>query len=130
MLCLVRYLVILKTCVFSRTLLPEVAIFVKAGEVEMPGRLRPLIGAVQATQLLRQPTQLLQKGRNGFYAVFNSLGHIATRQKHGTGKEFAPLQEWFQGVFKLQKDHRQPSTTPHNYIAIKPTHLLGSSGDS
>ena len=73
MLCLVRYLVILKTCVFSRTLLPEVAIFVKAGEVEMPGRLCPLIGAIKTTQLLRQPTQLLQKERNVFLCCFQQL---------------------------------------------------------
>ena len=34
------------------------------------------------------------------------------------------------GVFQLQKHHGQPLTMPHIYIAIRPTHLRGSSGDS
>ena len=31
--------------------------------------------------------------------------------------------EWFQGVFQLQKDHRQPSTTLHIYITTRSTRL-------
>ena len=59
----------------------------------------------------------------GFYVACNSLGHIATRQKLGTGKKLPSLHEEFQGVFQLRiKDHRQPSAIPHVYIATRPMH--------
>ena len=37
-----------------------------------------------------------KEGRKGFYIAFNSLGHIATRQKPGCGKKFLSLHEKFQ----------------------------------
>ena len=34
----------------------------------------------------------------GFYVAFNSLGHIATRYKPGTGKKFPSLHEVSSGL--------------------------------
>ena len=46
------------------------------------------------------------------------------------GRNSLLLGGYFQGIFQLQKDHRQPSTMPHIYIATKPIRSWGSSGDS
>ena len=48
--------------------------------------------------------------------------HIVTTQKPVTGMKFPSLHEQFKGVLQLQKYHRQPSTTPHVYIATRLTH--------
>ena len=49
---------------------------------------------------------------NGAYAPFNSLGHHVEMENRNR-EEFPTLHKKFQWVFQLQKDHRQPSTTPH-----------------
>ena len=61
-------------------------------------------------------------------ANFKILVHRAMRLKPGTRSKFNVL--FCQGVFQLQKDHRQPSTTPHIYIASGPTRFGVSGGDS
>ena len=49
----------------------------------------------------------------GYYIAFNSLGHIATRKKPGIVEKFSSLHKEFQGVFQVQRDHREPSTMLH-----------------
>ena len=52
-------------------------------------------------------------------------------EKHGTGKKSSSLYEQFQGVFQLQRDHRQSYTTPHIYKGTRPArYFWGPSGDS
>ena len=61
--------------------------------------------------------------RNGVLCCFNSLGHIVTRQKPGTGKKFPSLPNSSKVSFSCLKGHRQPSTTRDIYIATRPTRL-------
>ena len=63
----------------------------------------------------------LSKEEMGFiYVAFNSLNHIAMRYKPRIRNKFPFLHKWFQSVFQLQKDHRQPSIRPHINIAKMP----------
>ena len=55
------------------------------------------------------------KGRNGFYVAF-----ISRRERNPEPGRNSLL---FTNSFQLQKDHRQPSTTPNIYIATRPTRL-------
>ena len=63
--------------------------------------------------------------RRYMYSVaFKSLGHIPMRQNpEPESNSLLSLRERFQGVIQLQKDQRQPSTTPHSYIATRQTRL-------
>ena len=45
-------------------------------------------------------------------------------------KKFPSPHEQFQGVFQLQKYHRQSSATPHIYIATRPTRFCGNPAET
>ena len=55
---------------------------------------------------------------NGFYVVFNSVGHILM---------VIFSSRIAQGVSQLQKDHKQPSTSPRIYRASRPPRVCGDS---
>ena len=65
----------------------------------------------------------------GFYVAFKSLRSYRDKIETHIREAVPSLHKLFQGVFQLQKDHRQPSTATHIYIETRPTHLWGSSRD-
>ena len=59
----------------------------------------------------------------GFVRCFQQLRSYCDEIETRNRKKFPSLHEKFQvqGVFQLQKDHKQSSTTPHIYIATPAT---------
>ena len=66
----------------------------------------------------------MKEERNELCVASVSLGHIATRSKRGIPFSSRIVPREF---VQLQKDHRQPFTTPHIYIATRPTRSWGDS---
>ena len=71
-----------------------------------------------------------EEGREEFLHSFQQLRSYNDEIETWNREEIPFLSQIVPRVFQLQKEHNQPSTMPHIYIATRPTRLCKSCGES